>query len=477
MKISLRLFAALAIVVPVSCATPGTSSPAPAPLNVVLVLVDDLGWTDAACCGSTYFETPNIDQLAAGGMRFTNAYAAAAICSPTRAAVQTGRAPARLGITDWIRSRFQGGSLPPDGKNPAGFFQPRDRELEVPRNPLWMELSEVTLAEALAPAGHEAGYIGKWHLGMCAWYPEHQGFVFNRGGCDYGQPPSYFDPYFKEGQGDIASLPSRQEGEYLTDREADEAVAFLRAHRDGPFFLQLANYAVHTPLQAKEELTAHYRAKPKTKQENAVYAAMVHSVDEAVGRVLDTLDELGIAERTLVIFTSDNGGLLGPTDNAPLRSGKGYPYEGGIRVPLLVRWPGVVAAGGVSDEPVISMDLLPTIAEACGVALPADVKLDGVSLVAHLRSGGAAPLDREALFWHFPHYRGGDIPPYSIVRAGKWKLIQWWEGPRFELFDLEADLGETTDLSARHPDVVADLRARLAAELARVGARLPRLPS
>ncbi|MEW6071486.1 MAG: sulfatase [Planctomycetota bacterium] len=455
------------------------AAPAPNPLaverpNVLLIVVDDLGATDAGCCGSEYYETPNIDRLAAGGVRFTNAYAAAAVCSPTRAALLTGRAPARLGLTDWIRARFQGGVRPPDGRNPSGFVRPAGCSLEVPQNPLWLEHSEVTVAEMLAPAGYASGHVGKWHLGLCAWFPAHQGFAFNRGGCDYGQPPSYFDPYFRDGQGDIPTLPSRREGEYLTDREADEAVAFLRAHRDEPFFLHFAPYAVHTPLQAKEELVARYRAKPATNHANPDYAAMVHSVDDAVGRVLSTLDELDLAERTLVIFTSDNGGFAGVTDNVPWRAGKGYPYEGGIRVPWIVRWPGVVPAGRVSDAPVISMDLLPTIAEACSVETPRGVALDGQSLLAHLRSRGEEPLRRDSLFWHFPHYRDDVGGPFSILRAGSFKLIQWWEGPRLELYDLGADPGETRDLAASRPELVADLRARLAAELARVGARLPR---
>ncbi len=447
------------------------------PLNVVLVLVDDLGWTDLASFGSEYYETPNIDRLAAEGMRFTNAYAAAAICSPTRAAVMTGRSPARLGITDWIRSRFQGGNLPPDGQNPSGYFQPQNRELEVPRNPLWLEREEVTIAETLKSSRYVSCHIGKWHLGLCAWFPEQQGFDFNHGGCDYGQPPSYFDPYFKKRQGDIPTLEPRKEGEYLTDREADEAVRFIREHEDEPFFLYLANYAVHTPLQAKEDLIERYRAKPPTNQKNATYAAMVHSVDDAVGRVLDTLDELGIADRTLVIFSSDNGGLLGPTHNAPLRSGKGYPYEGGIRVPLIVRWPGVVEAGTVSEAPVISMDFLPTVLDACGVAPPEGIALDGISLREHLESRGETSLDRDTLFWHFPHYRGRDVSPYSIVRSGRWKLILWWEGPRVELYDLESDLGETEDLSERRPEKVRELRALLEGELRRVGAKLPRTGS
>jgi arylsulfatase A-like enzyme len=444
---------------------------APRPPNVVIVLVDDLGWTDLACFGSRYYETPNLDRLAAGGMRFTNAYAACAVCSPTRAAVQTGRYPARLGVTDWIRARFQGGKMPADGKNPSGYTG-GNRKVLCPKNALWMELDEVTIAEALKPAGYTSCYIGKWHLGMDPQYPDKQGYDENHGGCDYGQPPSYFDPYTNKRltQG-IPTLKPRKTGEYLTDREGDEAETFIRANKDKPFYLCMAHYAVHTPIQAKKDLTARYEAKPKTNQKNATYAAMVHSVDEAVGKVMKTLDELKLADDTLVIFTSDNGGLLGPTHNAPLRAGKGYPYEGGIRVPLIVRWPRAVKAGPVSDVPVTSVDYLPTVLEAAGRELPAGREIDGVSLMPVLTGKGT--LEREAIYWHFPHYRGR-IMPYSIIRAGDWKLIRRYDGKPFELFNLKDDLSETTDLAEKMPDRVKALDAKLTAWLGHVGAKMPK---
>lgn len=445
------------------------------PPNIVLINVDDLGWTDLSVQGSTYFETPHIDGLASEGVRFTNAYAAAAICSPSRAAILTGRYPARLGLTDWIRARFQGGEIPADGHNPTVYVGGPEFPLLTPPNPLWMEHEEVTLAEMLEPVGYTSAHIGKWHLGAEAWFPETQGFDVNLGGSDYGQPPSYFDPYVLPRQGDLGTLRPRREGEYLTDREADEAVRFIREHRDRPFFLHMAHYAVHTPIQAKEELTTRYAAKPSTNQDDPAYAAMVHSVDEAVGRILETIDELGIAERTLVVFTSDNGGLLGPTDNAPLRSGKGFPYEGGIRVPLIVRWPGMVPGATVSHEPVIGIDLLPTLAEAVGVALPRGREIDGVSLLEHLRSGARSPLAREALYWHFPHYRSGrQIPPYSVVRKGDWKLLKWLEGPTYELYNLREDPGEQTNLAEEEPEKVTELNAMLDGWYTIVGARLPR---
>ena len=447
------------------------------PLNVVLVLVDDLGWMDLGCQGSEYYETPHIDRLAAEGMRFTNGYAACAVCSPTRAAVQTGRYPGRLFVTDWIRSRFQGGAIPKDKVNPC--LRPesewRGRQVLCPPNSLWMESDEITIAEALKGAGYTTCYIGKWHLGADPWYPEQQGFDENYGGCDYGQPPNYFDP-FNQPKGRHASLragihnlPSRKKGEYLSDREADEAVGFIRRNKGKPFFLQLANYAVHTPIQAKADVTAKYQKKPKTSQKNPKYAAMVESVDDAVGEIMKTLDELKIADRTMIIFTSDNGGLQGPTNNQPLRSGKGYAYEGGIRVPLIVRWPGVVKPGSESSVPVTSVDLFPTIVKAAGRDLPNDRAIDGEDLKPVLT--GSGKLDRTAIYWHFPHYRHAP-GPYSIIRDGDWKLIKWYEGPT-ALFNLKDDLGEKNNLAEQAPDQVNKLDAKLMAHLKEIGAKIP----
>ncbi len=307
------------------------------PLNFIIILVDDLGWTDLTCQGSKYYETPHVDRLAAQGMRFTDGYAACAVCSPTRAAVQTGRYPGRVGVTDWIRSKFQNGIIPPDGKNPTEYVGGK-RPLLCPPNPLFMELDEFTLAEALKPAGYVSCHIGKWHLGQIDQFPEKQGYDENYGGCDLGQPPNYFDPYQSKREFyQIPNLPPRRTGEYLTDREADEAVGFIRRNKDQPFFLNMDHYCVHTPLQAKKDVTDKYNAKPKTNQKNPVYAAMVESVDDSTGRIMAVLDELKLTDRTVVIFTSDNGGLMGPTNNAPLRSGKGFPCAGGIRVPLIAR--------------------------------------------------------------------------------------------------------------------------------------------
>jgi len=439
--------------------------------NVVLILIDDMGWTDVACYGSKYYETPNIDRLAAGGMKFTNGYAACAVCSPTRAAVMTGRYPARLGVTDWIRARFQGGAIPADKKNPSGYTGGKNQRVLCPQNALWMELDEITIAEALKPAGYTSCHIGKWHLGPDAQYPDRQGFDVNIGGCDYGQPPSYFDPYKNPRQGQIPTIKPRKEGEYLTDREADEAVGFITKHSKRPFFLYMAHYAVHTPIQARKDLVEKYKAKTPTNQKNPTYAAMVHSVDDAVGRIMAALEGCGVAENTLVIFTSDNGGLLGPTNNAPLRSGKGYPYEGGIREPLIVRWPRVVKAGTTCDVPVTSVDYFPTVCEAAGAGLPKDRPIDGESIMPLLKQTGS--LERDAIFWHFPHYRGG-VVPYSIIRAGDWKLIKRYDAKTYELFNLKDDLSETTDLADREADVVKRLDARLVAHLKAANAKMPK---
>ena len=438
--------------------------------NIVLVVVDDLGWADLTCQGSTYFETPNIDRLASGGMRFTDAYAACAVCSPTRAAVMTGRYPARLGLTDWMRPSWRRAGKNPK-ENPTEYVGGANRQLLCPPNPFWMEADEVTIAEVLRGAGYATCHIGKWHLGHDNRAPTGQGFAENFGGWDLGQPPSYFDPYKNKRLPGIPTLAPRDEGEYLTDREGDEAVAFIERNKERPFFLHLAHYAVHTPIQAKPALTAHYDAKPKTRQKNAKYAAMVHSVDDAMGKVSAALNACGVQDRTYIIFTSDNGGLLGPTHNAPLRSGKGFSYEGGVRVPLIVKGPGI-AEHGTSSAIATSVDYFPTILELTGVPRPEGRALDGVSLATHLKTNAA--IERDAVFWHFPHYRGANVTPYSIVRSGKFKLIKRYEGPTFELFNLDDDLGETTDLSEKHPEVVKQLHGILAAHLKELGAKLPR---
>jgi len=391
---------------------------------------------------------------------------------PTRAAVQTGRYPARVGVTDWIRAKFQGGNIGPDGKNPTGYVGGTKQKLLCPRNALFMEADEVTLAEALKPVGYVSCHIGKWHLGQEAHFPEKQGYAVNHGGCDLGQPPSYFDPYKSNRKFYlIPNLPARKKGEYLTDREADEAVGFIKANKDKPFFLNMCHYCVHTPLQAKKDVVAKYAAKPKTNQKNPVYAAMVESIDDAAGKIIKALDNCRVVDRTVVIFTSDNGGLLGPTNNAPLRSGKGFPYEGGIRVPLIVRWPGVVKPGSTCEVPVTSVDFFPTIMQIAGVPLPKDRAIDGRSIVPLLKQSGT--LKREAVYWHYPHYRGR-LGPYSIVRGGDWKLIKRYDSGKRELYNLAEDLSEKNDLAAKMPEKISELDKRLTAFLNSCGAKMPK---
>lgn len=445
------------------------------PPNVVLIVVDDLGWKDLSCQGSTYYETPNVDALAEQGMRFTQAYAACAVCSPTRAAVLTGKYPARLGITDWIRPRNNRDSKEFQLSKTGGYIENAGRSLQTPANRFELDLQEVTLAERLKAAGYATCHVGKWHLGDPGHLPTDQGFDRNIGGYDYGQPPSYFDPYeSKRLPAGIPTLPPRKDGEYLADREADEAVAFVRDNRDRPFFLSYWPYEVHTPLQAKPALIEHYKAKPANDQSNPTYAAMVHSMDAAVGRITAALGELELAAETLIVFTSDNGGLLGPTNNAPLRSGKGYAYEGGLRVPLIACWPGVVPAGSTSSLAVSSIDLAPTICEAVDVTFP-NKERDGISLWKHIVSSGNEAPDRDVLLWHFPHYRQGRmVEPYSIIRSGDWKLIKYYDGLRFELYNLASDPTEQQNLAETKPDLVEKLDGDLMTRLIAMDAKFPK---
>ena len=442
--------------------------------NLILINVDDLGWKDLGCYGSDVYETPNIDKLARNGLKFTNAYSACAVCSPTRAAIMTGRYPARLGVTDWIRARFQGGKIPKDKKNPSGWVGSKNKKVLCPQNALWMELEEVTIAEKLKEDGYATCHIGKWHLGADDWYPEKQGFDENYGGCDYGQPPSYFDPFKNKRLDGIYGLPGKKQGQYLTDRECDEAVMFIKKNRQKKFFLNFANYAVHTPIQAKPSLLDKYKTKIQsldTKQKNAAYATMVESVDQAVGRIITILKEEGIFDRTLIIFTSDNGGLLGVTNNAPLRSGKGFPYEGGIRVPLIIFWPDFINGGKVIDTPVSSIDFFPTLCSAAGIKNSTDKAVDGLNLLPLFR--GENNIKRQSLFWHFPHYRG-KINPYSIIRNGDWKLIKRYDGKPFELFNLKNDLSEKNDLSQDMPEKVKELNEEIMIWLLKTNAKVPR---
>jgi arylsulfatase A-like enzyme len=404
--------------------------------NIVLFIIDDMGWSDLGCMGSAFYETPNVDRLAAGGMRFTHAYSACTVCSPTRASLMTGKYPATLRVTDWI----------------AGHKRPFAK-LSVPDWTMHLPLEETTLAEALKTAGYATALFGKWHLGGPDFAPEKHGFDVNAGGDHRGQPPSYFAPY------NIPSIPGGEKGEYLTDRLTTEAVKFIEASKERPFFAYFPHYAIHNPVQAKPALVEKYRnkAKPDGPHKNPAYAAMIESVDESVGRILASLDQAKIADRTIVIFTSDNGGLIPNTAQPPLRAGKGSAYEGGVRVPLLVRWPGAVKPGSVCETPVITPDLFATLVEAAGAKPPPGV--EGESLAPLLRQSGG--LQRDAIFWHYPHYHPGAATPYGAVRAGDWRLVEFYEDGRLELYDLKADPGEKENLAAAKPEKAAELRRRL----------------
>ncbi len=441
--------------------------------NVLLIHVADLGWADIGVLGSDFYETPFIDRLAAEGMLFTHSYAAAAICSPSRAALMTGKYPARMGITDWIYARFQG--VGTTGL-PGEYAENPDQPLRTPKNQGFLPLAELTLAERMKAQGYMTYHVGKWHLGGEGKYPEDQGFDRNFGGNDLGQPPSYFDPYEPATPTPFYAfdrVTPRDSGEYLTDREGDEIVNFLQAQTQ-KFFIHWAPYAVHTPIMAPKELVEKYKAKAGGKQKNPVYAAMVENLDQNVGKVLAALDRLNLTEKTLVIFTSDNGGLMGSaanpiTNNDPLRSQKGYPYEGGIRVPTVVKWPGKVPAGVQSNLPIVTLDWVPTILDYQGLN-PKEQGLDGQSLVEVLAGG---TLESRDLFWHFPHYRGADVVPYSIIRSGEYKLIHYFGEQPDELFSLANDPRETTNLAAQFPDQVIQLKSSLKAWWQETGARLP----
>lgn len=424
----------------------------PPKLNVVLILADDLGWTDLACSGSDFHETPHLDQLARQGMRFTQAYSACTVCSPTRAALMTGKYPARLRLTDW-----------------SPGMMPDNPKLLVPDWTKELPLEETTLAEIFKNAGYATASIGKWHLGGGDYLPEHQGFDINLGGTGKAAPPSYHSPYR------IPNLPDGPEGEYLTDRLGEEAAQRIAAWHDQPFFLYLPHFAVHTPIQGRKDLVAKYQQNKRAglRHTNAHYAAMVESIDAAVGRVLAALDSHGLTERSLVIFTSDNGGRItnATTSNAPLRFGKASAYEGGVRVPLIIRWPGVTTPGGECDTPVITMDLFATALDACGIEAPHH---DGRSLAPLLRGSGG--IRRTELFWHYPHhqhYQLGGAMPYSAIRAGDFKLIEFHDDRSVELYNVREDIGESRDLASSQSENVKRLRARLHAWRGEVGAQMP----
>lgn len=493
--------------------------------NIIFFLVDDMGWRDLGVFGSTFYETPNIDRFAARGVRFSNAYAASHVCSPTRASLMTGKYPARLRLTDWLPGR-------------------RDHDFERLRGAEKVQAlpaEEVTLAEALKSHGYRTGIFGKWHLGGEGFGPTSQGFDVQvprwNGCCPRGgyHPPYRMDGLEVEGE----------EEEYVTDRLTDLAIEFIEQSAGRPYFLYLSHFAVHDPIQGRQDLVAKYRSKlsqtsladgpdfvlesnpddseplsrtqldelqrspshlghrvlpqrtvkVKQRQDNVEFAAMVESVDESLGRVLGKLESLGQADETIVIFYSDNGGMSAAnfgnparvvddddldvayaTSNLPLRGAKGWLYEGGIRVPLIVHWPGQGGGGSVSEKPVTSPDFYPTLLEMAGLPLRPEQHVDGVSFVRAVQRRMPASTVREprALFWHFPHYSNhGMQSPGGAVRLGSHKLLEYFENGTVQLFDLAADPGEQTDLARSQPERAREMLGLLHEWRARVAAKMP----
>jgi arylsulfatase A len=493
------------------------------PPNIVLFLVDDLGWTDVGCFGSRFYETPNIDRFAAEGVKFTNAYAACHVCSPTRSSILTGKYPARNNMTDWIR-----------GRRDFDFQQ----YLNV-KTGQYLPYEEITVAENLKAHGYRTAAIGKWHLGDVPSGPDAHGFDFHAPQAWPGGAPNrtFYSPY------NLKGLEDAPDGEYLTDRLTDEALGFIEKNKDQPFFLYLAHFAVHDPIHGRPDLVEKYEAKLKANpqegktpfllegnpdaheplsrdylnkaiqregwegygvlpertvkikqyQDNTQFAGMVEAVDQSLGRILDRLDELGLDDNTIVIFFADNGGMAGmnvgnpertvpkdkldiafSTANLPLRGAKGWLYEGGIRVPCIVKWPGQGQSGTISDEPIISTDFYPSILDMAGLPLLEKQHRDGVSITPLLKGGSS--LDRDAIYWHFPHYSNhGMQPPGGAIRSGDYKLLEYFENYTVQLFNLREDIGEQNNLADAMPEKVSELRAKLRSWRKEVDAQMNQL--
>ncbi|WP_321370124.1 sulfatase [uncultured Draconibacterium sp.] len=445
--------------------------------NVLFILVDDYGYTDCSVMGSKYYETPNIDRIAHEGMIFTDGYATCQVCSPSRASILSGKFPARHGITDWI-----GAATGEDWSNLG-----RATKLLPPEYVHHLQQSYTTLPEALKEAGYTTFFAGKWHLGKKGSWPEDHGFDINKGGWDVGSPiGGYFSPWQNP------NLPSGPDGENLTMRLAKETVNFIQEHKDTAFFAYLSFYAVHGPIQTTKEKWEKYRDKAEVMgiaetgfemghflpirqhQDNPIYAGLVESTDDAVGYVLDALDELGLTENTIICFTGDNGGVAAgdafATSNKPLRGGKGYQFEGGIREPFFIKVP-ELGNGLKCNTPVTGTDFYPTILELCGADLKPEEHTDGVSLVPLLKGQS---LGERPLIWHYPHYGNQGGEPSSIIRLGEWKLIHYYEDGHEELYNLEYDLSETNDLAAENPEKVKEISLQLFEMLKEMGARFPR---
>lgn len=456
--------------------------------NFLVIYMDDMGWKDLSCTGSTFYETPQIDRLAREGMIFANAYASCPVCSPARASFMTGQSPARLGVTDWI--------------DPTGKFHPQKGKLIEAPYVKHLPKGQVTIAQALKEADYLTWHVGKWHLGEEEYYPEKCGFDVNIGGCFWGNPYNgYFSPY------GIPTLADGPEGEYLTDRLTDEAIRLLQqrqeTHTDKPFYLNLWHYTVHTPIQAKKEDIARFQKKAaelgldqeqaivegefnhtetsrnrrvtrRLLQSDPVYAAMLWNLDQNVGRLLKALEELGEADNTVVVLTSDNGGLAtnegAPTCNLPAAEGKGWMYEGGTRVAFLVRYPRLVKANTRCDIPVITMDLYPTFLELAGLPARPEQHCDGRSMVPLLEGRG---MEQRPLFWHYPHYGNQGGTPGASVVYGRYKLIWFFEDDHLELYDLAADFGEKHNLAEELPEIRENMKRLLQGWQQEVCARFP----
>ena len=426
--------------------------------NILFILIDDMGWMDLGCQGNKNLHTPNIDALAKSGIRFTDAYAPAPVCSPTRAAIMTGQSPARLQITNHLPHQDR--------------FTPKSSKLLPARMLNHLPLKYVTLAEKLKKdAGYATAFIGKWHLytGRNEKYnPLNQGFDINIGGCSYGGPPTFFDPYR------IDFLANRKKGEYLPDRLADETIAFITKQQSAnkPFFVALWNYTVHWPMEAPADLLKKYKNLPVRGYRDYRYAAMIEAMDNAVGKVLNSLDNLNLTDETLVIFSSDNGPFGGVGDASPLRADKGHLYEGGIRVPLIIRWPGKIKPRTLDETPVILTDLYPTILEVSGIDSNVNYPVDGKNLLPLLKK--RKKLNNRALFWHYPNFAfHRDNRLGSAIREGDYKLLHFYDNDSIELYNLRKDISETNDLSCELPQLALKLKNKLESLLKESGAAMP----
>ncbi len=446
--------------------------------NVVFFLVDDLGYSDLGCYGSEFYETPNIDKLAAEGVLFTRNYSASTICSPTRASILSGKYPGRLHLT---------GPIPILGAERRENPKMLDADYDMT-----MDLEEFTMAEAFKEQGYTTAFLGKWHVAHdTLGFPQFQGFDYNIGGCQHGNPGEYFYPYHGKWRMtprhqwvEWNTLPDGEPGEYLTDRLTDEAVEIIKNHSEVPFLLYMSHYAVHSPLQAKEELIKKYEAKsPDTvrNHSNASYAAMIESVDESLGRILKTLDSLGLTENTLVVFTSDNGGAHFATNNYPWRGHKGNFYEGGIRVPLIMKFPEKINTGWKTDLKVISIDYYPTILDLCSFPQQPDQIKDGKSFANHILKGSTfdeTAFNNRDIFWHFPNYIGAvknnPTNPVTVIQSGDWKMLQQLEDYSVELYNLKTDPLETTEVSKEYPEIVKQLEEKLEAHRNEQSVQMPR---